>query len=42
MQKKARSAAFHRKYTAPDFNATASEIAIETVEIAHEGVTRIS
>ena len=30
------------KYTAPDFNATASEVAIETVEIAHEGMTRIS
>ena len=28
------------KYTAPDFNATASEIAIETIEIAHEGLTR--
>lgn len=30
------------KYTAPDFNATASEVAIETLEIAHEGMTRIS
>ena len=28
------------KYTAPDFNATASEIAIETIELAHEGLTR--
>ena len=28
------------KYTAPDFNATASEIAIETIELAHEGMTR--
>lgn len=28
------------KYTAPDFNGTASEIAIETVELAHEGLTR--
>lgn len=28
------------KYTAPDFNATASEVAIETLEIAHEGMTR--
>lgn len=27
-------------YTAPDFNATASEVAIETLEIAHEGMTR--
>ena len=34
--------AWPMKYTAPDFNATASEIAIETVEIAHEGMTRIS
>ncbi len=30
------------KYTAPDFNATASEVAIETIEIAHEGMTRVS
>lgn len=30
------------KYTAPEFNATASEIAIETLEIAHEGMTRVS
>lgn len=29
------------KYTAPDFNATASEIAIESLEIAHEGLTRV-
>ncbi|USF27040.1 hypothetical protein N510_001974 [Firmicutes bacterium ASF500] len=28
------------KYTAPDFNGTASEIAIETIELAHEGLTR--
>ncbi len=28
------------KYTAPDFNGTASEIAIETIELAHEGMTR--
>lgn len=34
--------AWPTKYTAPDFNATASEIAIETVEIAHEGMTRVS
>ncbi len=34
--------AWPMKYTAPDFNATASEVAIETVEIAHEGMTRIS
>lgn len=30
------------KYTAPDFNATSSEIAIESLEIAHEGMTRVS
>ena len=30
------------RYTAPDFNATSSEVAIETVEIAHEGMTRVS
>lgn len=34
--------AWPSKYTAPDFNATASEIAIETLEIAHEGMTRVS
>lgn len=30
------------KYTAPDFNATSAEIAVESVEIAHEGMTRVS
>lgn len=30
------------KYTAPDFNATSSEIAIEQIEVAHEGMTRVS
>ena len=30
------------KYSAPDFNATSSEVAIEVVEIAHEGMTRVS
>ena len=30
------------KYTAPDFNATSSEVAIESLEIAHEGMTRVS
>lgn len=30
------------KYTGPDFNATASEVAVETLEIAHEGLTRES
>lgn len=34
--------AWPMKYTAPDFNATSSEIAIETLEIAHEGMTRVS
>ena len=29
------------KYTAPDFNATSSEVAIESLEIAHEGMTRV-
>ncbi len=29
-------------YTAPDFNATSSKVAIETLEIAHEGMTRVS
>jgi len=28
------------KYTAPDFNATASEVAMESLELAHEGLTR--
>ncbi len=32
--------AWPTKYTAPDFNATASEVAVETLEIAHEGMTR--
>ncbi len=30
------------KYTAPDFSATSSEVAIETIEVAHEGMTRVS
>lgn len=34
--------AWPTKYTAPDFNATASEVAIESLEIAHEGMTRVS
>lgn len=34
--------AWPMKYTAPDFNATSSEVAIETIEIAHEGMTRVS
>ena len=28
------------KYTAPDFNGTSSEVVIETIELAHEGLTR--
>lgn len=28
------------KYTAPDFNALGSEVAIETLELAHEGLKR--
>ncbi len=28
------------KYTAPDFNGTSSEVAVETIELAHEGLTR--
>lgn len=34
------TAAWPIKYTAPEFNATASEVAMESVEIAHEGLTR--
>jgi phage tail-like protein len=34
--------AWPMKYTAPDFNATSSEVAIEALEIAHEGMTRVS
>ncbi len=34
--------AWPAKYTAPDFNALSSEIAIESIEIAHEGMTRVS
>lgn len=29
------------KYAAPDFNASGSEIAYETIEIAHEGLKRL-
>jgi phage tail-like protein len=32
--------AWPSKYTAPDLKANANEIAIEAIEIAHEGVTR--
>lgn len=34
--------AWPTKYTAPDFNATSNEIAIETLELAHEGMTKKS
>ena len=34
--------AWPTKYTVPDLNATASEIAVETLEIVHEGLTRVS
>ena len=30
------------KYPGPDFNATSSEVAVETLEVAHEGMTRES
>lgn len=30
------------KYTAPDFNATSSEVAFESIELAHEGLTRLN
>jgi phage tail-like protein len=32
--------AWAAKYTAPEFNATSSEVAIEQLELAHEGLTR--
>ena len=34
------SQAWPTKYSAPSLNATANEIAIETLEIAHEGMKR--
>lgn len=34
--------AWPMKYSAPDFNATSSEVAIESLEIAHEGMVRVS
>lgn len=33
--------AWPTKYDIPDFNATGNEIAIETLELAHEGVERV-
>ena len=32
--------AWPTKYTAPDFNATSNEIAIESLELVTEGITR--
>jgi phage tail-like protein len=34
--------AWPMRYNAPDFNALSSEIAVESIEIAHEGMTRVS
>lgn len=34
--------AWPTKYDAPDLNATGNEIAIESIDIAHEGMTRVS
>lgn len=36
------SQAWPTKYDPADFNATANEVAIETLEIAHEGFLRVS
>lgn len=33
--------AFPCKYTAPDFNARGNDVAIETLELVHEGVVRV-
>jgi len=32
--------AWPTKYTGPEFNATSSDVAIESLELAHEGMTR--
>lgn len=34
--------AWPSKYDAPDFNATGNEVAIETLEIVHEGMERVA
>lgn len=34
--------AWPTKYTAPDFNASSNEIAVETLELAHEGMVKKS
>lgn len=36
------SNAWVTKYTGPDMNSTASDISVETIEIAHEGLRRTS
>lgn len=36
------SQAWVRQYDAPDFNATANEVAIESLQVAHEGVERVA
>jgi phage tail-like protein len=33
--------AWPTKYDIPDFNASGNEVAIETLELAHEGVERV-
>ncbi len=33
--------AWPSKYNGPDFNAEGTDVAIETLELAHEGVTRV-
>jgi phage tail-like protein len=33
--------AWPRKYDAPDFNAEGNDVAIETLELAHEGLERV-
>jgi len=34
--------AWPTKYDPPDFNATSTDVAVETLEIAHEGFVRVS
>lgn len=33
--------AWPTKYDAPDFNASGNEVAVETLELAHEGIERV-
>ncbi len=35
------SSAWPTKYKAPDFHAGSTEVVIETLEVAHEGMTRV-